>query len=67
MIDCRLCTCHTVTGNCTKDAHQEKVGGELVGITRCRIHDKTTKTCPYYMESEYSREYYKEHPLSDLP
>lgn len=66
MIDSRLCSCHTVTGNCTKDAHTGKVGG-IVGMARCRIHDKTATRCPYYIESDYLREYYEKHTLSDLP
>lgn len=65
MQDYRMCACRTITGNCTKDAHQEKVGGELVGMTRCRLHDKTAKNCPYYWESEDLREYYTKHPLAD--
>lgn len=66
MIDCRLCMCHTVTGNCTKDAHTEK-HGEIAGMKRCVIHDKTTTRCPYYWESEDLKKYYAEHPLNDLP
>lgn len=66
MIDCRLCSCHTVTGNCSKDAHSDK-HGKIVGFARCSIHDKKTSMCPYYMESDYLKEYYKEHPTSDLP
>lgn len=66
MIDCRLCMCHTVTGNCTKDAHTAK-RGEIVGMKRCVIHDKTTTRCPYYWESEDLKKYYDEHPLNDLP
>lgn len=66
MIDCRLCMCHTITGNCTKDEHTGN-HGEIIGKARCRIHDKTATRCPYYWESENLKEYYKQHPLSDLP
>nr|DAZ84638.1 MAG TPA: hypothetical protein [Caudoviricetes sp.] len=64
MQDYKLCSCHTATGNCSKDAHTGK-GGKIVGMTRCRLHDKTAKNCPYYIESDYLREYYTKHPSWD--
>lgn len=57
MIDCRLCTNDEHTGN----------HGEIVGKARCRIHDKTATRCHYYCESDDAKEYYKQHPLRDLP
>lgn len=64
MQDCKLCSRHTATGNCSKDAHTGK-GGKIVGMTRCRLHDKTAKNCPYYFESDDLREYYTKHPYWD--
>lgn len=64
MQDYKLCSCHTVTGNCSKDAHTGK-GGKIVGMTRCRLHDKTAKHCLYYFECDYLREYYQKHPSWD--
>lgn len=65
MIDFRLCSCHTATGNCSKDAHTGK-DGKIVGWSRCMLHDKKAVACPYYIESNDLKEYYKGHPLSDL-